>query len=186
MYGNCWEREPMRKVLFLDRDGVINVDVNYLYRVEDLQFVAGAPEALAAAVKAGYDLIVVTNQSGIARGYYTEADMNKLHAEINHRLKAQGASILHFYYCPHHVKGAIATFTKVCDCRKPKPGMLLQAMADYDIDVTKSFMVGDKPSDVAAAEAAGLKGYLFEGTNLEDFLLPILQQRENVTKGTVK
>lgn len=176
----------MRKVLFLDRDGVINVDVNYLYRVEDLQFVAGAPEALATAVKAGYDLIVVTNQSGIARGYYTEADMNKLHTEINHRLKAQGSSILHFYYCPHHVKGAVAAFTKDCDCRKPKPGMLLQAMADYDIDVTQSFMVGDKPSDVAAAEAAGLTGYLFEGTNLEEFLLPILQQRENVAKGTVK
>lgn len=175
----------MRKVLFLDRDGVINEDVNYLYKVEELKFVAGAVEALGAAVKAGYDLIVVTNQSGIARGYYTEADMQILHEEMNRRLTAQGAPILRFYHCPHHVKGTVPAFTRDCDCRKPKPGMLLQAMADYDIDKAQSFMIGDKASDVAAAEAAGIAGYLFDGTNLNDFLLPILQRYEIAAKGTV-
>lgn len=174
----------MRKVLFLDRDGVINVDVNYLYRVEDLQFVPGAPEALVAAVNAGYDLIVVTNQSGIARGYYTEKDMHTLHEEINRRLTAQGAPILHFYYCPHHVQGTVPEFTKECECRKPKSGLLRQAMSDYEIDQSLSFMVGDKPSDITAAEGAGLAGYLFDGTNLETFLLPILQKYETKAKGT--
>lgn len=168
----------MRKVLFLDRDGVINVDVNYLYRIDDFAFVPGAPKALAAAVQAGYDLIVVTNQSGIARGYYTVADMERLHAYINEELTKVKAPILAFYYCPHHVKGTVAAFTKDCDCRKPKPGMLLQAMKDYDIDKENSFLVGDKPSDVTAAEAAGIEGYLFEGTDLYEFLAPILEAKQ--------
>lgn len=168
----------MRKVLFLDRDGVINVEVNYLYRIEDFAFVPGAVKALATAVQAGYDLIVVTNQSGIARGYYTVEDMERLHAFINEKLTEAGAPILKFYYCPHHSKGSVTEYTKDCDCRKPKPGMLLQAMKDYDIDTANSFLVGDKPSDVAAAEAAGIKGYLFEGTDLYEFLAPILEAKE--------
>lgn len=168
----------MRKVLFFDRDGVINVEVNYLYRIEDFKFVPGAPEALAAAVQAGYDLIVVTNQSGIARGYYTVADMERLHSYINEELTKVKAPILKFYYCPHHTKGSVAAYTKDCDCRKPKPGMLLQAMKDFDIDKQNSLLVGDKPSDIEAAEAAGIQGYLFNGDNLADFLLPILAAKQ--------
>ena len=126
----------MRKVLFLDRDGVINVDVNYLYRIDDFAFVPGAPKALAAAVQAGYDLIVVTNQSGIARGYYTVEDMERLHAYINEELTKVKAPILAFYYCPHHVKGTVAAFTKDCDCRKPKPGYFRHpAMQPVQMDI---------------------------------------------------
>ena len=145
----------MRKVLFLDRDGVINKDVHYLHRIEDLAFVDGAKEALAAAVQAGYDLIVVTNQSGVGRGFYTEDDVNTLHQYMNQELTKAGAPILRFYYCPHLPGAPLAQYDQNCDCRKPKPGMILQAMADYDIDKAHSFMVGDKLSDMEAAAGAG-------------------------------
>ncbi len=169
----------MRKVLFLDRDGVINKDVHYLHRIEDLAFVDGAKEALAAAVQAGYDLIVVTNQSGVGRGFYTEDDVNTLHQYMNQELTKAGAPILRFYYCPHLPGAPLAQYDQNCDCRKPKPGMILKAMADYDIDKAHSFMVGDKLSDMEAAAGAGLKGYLFTGSNLAEFLQPILQEQTN-------
>lgn len=167
----------MRKVLFLDRDGVINQDVHYLHRIEDLVFVDGAKEALANAVALGYDLIVVTNQSGVGRGYYTEEDVNRLHDYMNQELTKVGAPILRFYYCPHLPGAPLALYDKDCQCRKPKPGMLLQAMSDYDIDKEHSLLVGDKASDMEAAAGAGVRGYLFTGTNLADFLNPILQEQ---------
>ncbi|WP_298704498.1 HAD family hydrolase [uncultured Veillonella sp.] len=169
----------MRKVIFLDRDGVINVDVNYLYRIEDLSFMPGAKEALALAVKAGYDLIVVTNQSGVARGYYTEADVRTLHQHMGKELAAVGAPILKFYYCPHHKDGVISEYTKTCTCRKPKPGMILDACNEYDIDLKSSFLIGDKPSDIEAAEAAGIKGYLFNESNLLPFMQDVLNKETN-------
>lgn len=170
----------MRKVLFLDRDGVINKDVHYLYRKEDMHFIDGAPEALKKAVEAGYDLIVVTNQSGVARGYYTEEDVQVLHQYMGDLLAQSGAPILAFYYCPH-LKGAkIKAYDKDCSCRKPKPGLLLQAMKDYSIDKKHSFMVGDKPGDVAAAKAAGLRGYQFTGSNLDTFLGPLLEKEKRL------
>ncbi|MBS4912616.1 MAG: HAD family hydrolase [Veillonella sp.] len=168
----------MKKVIFLDRDGVINVDVNYLYRIEDLTFMPGAAEALALAVKSGYELIVVTNQSGVARGYYTEDDVKKLHAYMGDALAAKGAPILQFYYCPHHEKGTVPAYTKACDCRKPKPGMILKAMEEYAVDRSASFLIGDKPSDVEAAHNAGIDGYLFEGDDLLPFMQSILKERE--------
>ncbi|MDY3973055.1 HAD family hydrolase [uncultured Veillonella sp.] len=171
----------MRKAMFLDRDGVINVDVNYLYRIEDLTFFPGAKEALALAVKAGYDLIVVTNQSGVARGYYTEADVQALHQYMGDQLAKVGAPILTFYYCPHHEKGLVPEYTKACDCRKPKPGMILQACEDYEIDVAKSFLIGDKETDVKAAEAAGMKGYLHTEDNLLPLVQRILKERQELT-----
>ncbi|ETS93796.1 MULTISPECIES: D-glycero-beta-D-manno-heptose 1,7-bisphosphate 7-phosphatase [Veillonella] len=164
----------MRKVLFLDRDGVINKDVNYLYRIDDLQWVDGAKEALAYAYSKGYDLIVVTNQSGVARGYYTEHDVQILHEYMGRELDACGAPILRFYYCPHHVEGTVSRYAVECECRKPKPGMIYQAIKDYDVNVGESFLIGDSPRDIEAAEAAGIKGYLFTGTNLLDFIKTII------------
>ena len=148
----------MRKVLFLDRDGVINKDVSYLYKISDLEWVDGAKEALAYAHSKGYDLIVVTNQSGVARGYYKESDV----------------PILHFYYCPHHKEGIVPLYAVECECRKPKPGMIKQAIKDYDVNISDSFLIGDSQRDVDAAEAAGIKGYLFKGSNLLDFIKTII------------
>lgn len=164
----------MRKVLFLDRDGVINKDVSYLYKIEDLQWVDGAKEALKMAYDYGYDLIVVTNQSGVARGYYKESDVQILHDYMGNELDKAGAPILHFYYCPHHKEGSIAQYAVDCQCRKPKPGMLLQAIKDYQVDPHKSFLIGDSQRDVEAAVAAGVKGYLFQGGNLLDYMKSIL------------
>ena len=168
----------MKKVLFLDRDGVINVDTGYLYKVENLQWIDGVKEGLALAVAHGYDIIVVTNQSGIARGYYTEGDVCALHQYMNQELTTAGAPILHFYYCPHHQEGIVSQYTKTCNCRKPKPGMILQAMVDYDIDKNRSFLIGDSKRDVEAAHAAGLRGYLFTGGSMLDFVKACLAKEE--------
>ena len=124
----------MKKVLFLDRDGVLNRDTGYLHSVDELEWIPGAKAGLAYAHSKGYDLIVVTNQSGIGRGYYTVEDMNILHEHMNRELTANGAPILHFYYCPHHKEGTILEYTIECDCRKPKQGMILQVFHDYVID----------------------------------------------------
>ncbi|WP_251424086.1 D-glycero-alpha-D-manno-heptose-1,7-bisphosphate 7-phosphatase [Veillonella agrestimuris] len=164
----------MRKVLFLDRDGVINKDVSYLYKIEDLQWVDGAKEALKLAYDAGYDLIVVTNQSGVARGYYKESDVQILHDYMGNELDKAGAPILRFYYCPHHKDGTVERYAVDCDCRKPKPGMLLQAIKEYNVDPSESFLIGDNVRDVESAEAAGVKGYLFTGTDLLSFMKIIL------------
>lgn len=165
----------MRKVLFLDRDGVINKDVSYLYKIADLQWVDGAKEALKLAHDSGYELIVVTNQSGVARGYYKETDVQILHDYMGNELFKAGAPILHFYYCPHHKDGTVERYAVDCNCRKPKPGMILQAIKDFDVDVEHSFLIGDSQRDVDVAEAAGVKGYLFTESNLLNFMKKILK-----------
>ena len=164
----------MRKVLFLDRDGVINKDVSYLYKISDLEWVDGAKEALAYAHSKGYDLIVVTNQSGVARGYYNESDVQILHDYIAHELDRSVAPILLFYYCQHPTEGIVPLYAVECECRKPNPGMIKQAIKDYDVNISDSFLIGDSQRDVDAAEAAGIKGYLFKGSNLLDFIKTII------------
>ncbi len=163
------------KAVFLDRDGVLNVDVDYLYKIEDLQWVEGAREALAYLHKKGYQLFVVTNQSGIARGYYTVEDMEKLHQYMQSQMQEYGVQIEKFYYCPHHEEGKVAEYAVDCSCRKPKPGMLLQAMAEYAVDKEQSFLIGDSKRDVEAAQAAGIKGYLFTGGSLLNFVKNIIE-----------
>ncbi len=167
-----------RNVLFLDRDGVINVDVGYLSDPAQLEFIPGAIEAMKEAQTRGYDIIVVTNQSGVARGYYTEEDVQALHAEMSRRLEAEGVHILAYYYCPHHPEGIVEAYKKACDCRKPNPGMLTKAIEEWHVDVDGSFLVGDKPSDVEAAEAIGMRAYPFEEENLMTFLTPIFAWEE--------
>ncbi len=151
----------MKKILFLDRDGVLNVDTGYLHKIEDLQWIPGVKEGLLKAVHDGYEIIVVTNQSGVARGYYTEEDVAILHTHMVKILGSWGIPILRFYYCPHYVGAPIEKYNVECNCRKPKPGMILQAFEEYEIDKERSFLIGDSVRDVEAAVAAGLRGYLF-------------------------
>ena len=162
------------KAAFFDRDGVLNVDKSYLYKIEDLEWIDGAKEALAYLTQQGYTVFVVTNQSGIARGYYTVDDMNKLHDFMAQQVAAAGGKIEKFYYCPHLPEGKIAEYAFECDCRKPKPGLILRAFEEYDIDKDAAFLIGDKPRDVESAEAAGIKGYLFSGGNLLNFVKEIV------------
>ena len=143
------------KAVFFDRDGVLNVDVAYLYKIEDLRWIDGAREAVAYLTQLGYKIFIVTNQSGIARGYYTVEQMNELHAYMQREITAAGGKIEKIYYCPHHPEGSVPEYTGVCDCRKPKPGMLLQAARDWEIDLSRSVLVGDQPSDIEAATRAG-------------------------------
>lgn len=160
----------MTPVIFLDRDGVINADIGYLWRPEDCVWIPGAPEAVRRFNEQGWPVVVVTNQSGVARGYYRETDVRALHAWMNEALAALGAHIDAFYYCPHHLKGTVAEYKVECDCRKPKPGMIRKAMQDFGADPAASLLIGDKPSDLEAAAAAGIRGYLFSGGNLFDFV----------------
>ena len=141
----------MKKAVFLDRDGTINVDKGYVYKPEDFEFIDGAPEVIKIINKQGYLAVVVSNQSGIARGLYTADDVDMLHEHINMALKAHDAHIDAYYYCPHH-----PDFGAACKCRKPKPGLIEQAVVDYDIDIAQSWMIGDKESDIECARAAGI------------------------------
>lgn len=150
-----------QKAVFLDRDGVLDVDTGYISRPEQVQWVPGAKTALARLHKLGYAVFVVTNQSGIARGYYTVEDMKVLHAFMAKEIEKAGGQITHFYYCPHHpTKGTVKELVHPCSCRKPQPGMILQAFSDYALLREGSFLIGDRQSDIDAALAAGLPGYL--------------------------
>lgn len=142
------------KALFLDRDGVINYDPGYVYRIEDFEFMPGIFEALAGFMALGYEIFVVTNQSGIGRGYYSEDDFAKLSKYMIDEFKSYGVEIKKIYHCPH-------TPSDDCNCRKPKPGMILQALDEFNISLKDSLMIGDKPSDLESARRAGVKsGYL--------------------------
>lgn len=146
-----------RAAVFLDRDGTLNVDKGYVHRIEDWEWIPGAIGAITALKKAGFLVIVITNQAGIARGYYDEADMNNLHTIINMELQRHGATIDGFYHCPHHPEfGEV----RECECRKPMPGLIYEAQHDFDIDLTKSWLIGDKASDIQAGLSAGIKPIL--------------------------
>lgn len=155
-----------RGAVFFDRDGTLNVDKDYLYKIEDFEWLADAPQAIRWANAHDFLVIVITNQSGVARGYFTEDDVHRLHEWMNGELARFGAHIDAFYYCPHLPNGGVAAYALECDCRKPKPGLIERACADFDIDREASIMVGDKPRDVECAEAAGVRGVLYEGGSL--------------------
>lgn len=149
-----------RRAVFLDRDGTINVEVQYLSQVEDFQFIPGVPWALKRLKDAGFLLVVVTNQSGIGRGLYDEAALESIHSHMHADLAKFGAAIDACYFCPHHPEHAIGDYHQECGCRKPLPGMLQQAAQDLDIDLAASFMIGDKLADVEAGIAAGCSSLL--------------------------
>ena len=164
--------EPIfRPALFLDRDGVLNEDRGYVHRWEDFTWIPGARETVAAFNRADWLVIVVTNQSGVGRGYYAEDDVHALHKRMQDELARIGGRIDAFYHAPQHPEAPVEAYRHPDPpLRKPNPGMLLQAMADWPIDREASLMIGDKPSDLEAALRAGVKGVLFEGGNLYEFL----------------
>ena len=162
---------PLRPALFLDRDGVLNEDRGYVHRWEDFCWIPGAREAVAAFNARGWWVFLVTNQSGVGRGYYPEADVLALHARMEADLAAAGARIDAFYYCPFHPEALEDRYRHPDPPdRKPNPGMLLRAMADWPVDAARSVMVGDKAIDLEAGRRAGVRSLLFPGGDLEAFL----------------
>nr|WP_249215854.1 D-glycero-beta-D-manno-heptose 1,7-bisphosphate 7-phosphatase [Citrobacter sp. JGM124] len=140
--------------IFLDRDGTINVDHGYVYEVDRFEFIDGVIDAMRELKEMGFVLVLVTNQSGIARGLFTEADFENLTEWMDWSLADRGVDLDGIYYCPHHPDGTVESFSQVCDCRKPQPGMLLSARDFLHIDMASSYMVGDKIEDMQAAKAA--------------------------------
>lgn len=151
-----------QRAVFLDRDGTINVDHGYVFRAEEFEFIPGAPEAIRRLRDAGYLVIVVTNQAGVARGLYDEEDVHELHRHLDRELARYGTAIDAYYYCPHHPEKGRGSYLRECACRKPLPGMMLQAAADFSLDLGLSFLVGDKRSDIDAGTAAGCRPILVE------------------------
>ncbi|MDD5052441.1 MAG: D-glycero-beta-D-manno-heptose 1,7-bisphosphate 7-phosphatase [Sulfuricurvum sp.] len=141
----------MRKALFLDRDGVVNVEKNYLHKIEEFELLDGIIEVCRTYQEHGYLIIIVTNQSGISRGYYTEEDFAHLSHWMVEHFKGLGITISHIYHCPHH-----ESIDGVCECRKPEPGMFLRAQKEYDLDMKGSVMIGDNERDVEASIKAGV------------------------------
>jgi D,D-heptose 1,7-bisphosphate phosphatase len=166
-----------RPAAFLDRDGVLNIDSGYVHRSEQFHWVEGAQAAIKALNDAGYLVVVVTNQAGVARGYYTEDDVYRLHRWINDELRLGGAHIDAFYYCPHHPEGTLAAYARACNSRKPGPGMLLQALEEWPIRRDGTFIIGDKDSDMEAGRRAGIPGHLFAGGDLRAFLDRVLRKK---------
>ena len=163
----------MKKALFLDRDGVINKEKNYLYKIEDFEFIDGVFETCKYFQDKGYLIIIITNQAGIARGYYNEDDFWKLTDWMKKEFDKKGIKITDVYFCPHHPE-----FTGECECRKPKPGMLIESIKKYNIDVNNSILVGDKNSDIEAGKKVGMKKLFLVNTGhlikSNKFNVPIL------------
>ncbi|WP_372016057.1 HAD family hydrolase [Pseudoxanthomonas sp. 10H] len=145
-----------RRALFLDRDGVINVNHGYVHTPDRTDWVPGIFDLARAATSAGFVLVVVTNQAGIARGYYTQAQFEAYTRWLHGRFAEEGAPLLATYYCPHHPDAGQGELRVQCDCRKPRPGMLLAAISDWNLDPAGSILVGDQVSDMAAAASAGI------------------------------
>ncbi len=167
----------LKPAAFLDRDGVLNRDTGYVFRREDFHWLPGAQRAVKRLNDAGYLVFVVSNQAGVARGFYKPEDVETLHRWVNSELERVGAHIDAFYYCPHHPTEGQGVYRVACDCRKPAPGMLLRAMREYPVDRGRSFMIGDKDIDMTAASAAGIMGLRFNGGDLDAFVRDALGSR---------
>jgi D-glycero-D-manno-heptose 1,7-bisphosphate phosphatase len=152
------------KTIFLDRDGVINKEVNYLYKIEDFEFIEGIFKACLHYQNLGYKIIIITNQSGISRGYYDESDFEKITKWMLNQFEKNNINILDVFHCPHGPDS-------ICECRKPKPGMLLKAKTKHNIDMKKSWMIGDKENDIKAANNAGVTNTILvkSGHNVDEF-----------------
>lgn len=164
-------RQQLRRpAVFFDRDGVLNHDSGYTFETHKLEWIEGAREAVKAVNDTGYFAFVITNQSGVARGYYEEHHVVALHRWMADQMAPIGAHIDAFEYCPDHPDGTVARYCRMSDRRKPAPGMITDLARRFPVDMTRSMVIGDKESDMEAAQAAGVAGHLFSGGNLESFV----------------
>jgi D,D-heptose 1,7-bisphosphate phosphatase len=163
-----------RGAVIFDRDGTLNVDVGYAHRPDQIVWIEGAAKAVRAVNAAGLFAFVATNQSGVARGYYTEDEVKALHRWMYLQLMDQGARIDAFLYSPFHPEATTPAYRRDSDCRKPGPGMIQDLMARFPVDPTRTVMIGDKDSDIEAARAAGIEGVKFEGGSLLALVKPVL------------
>jgi D-glycero-D-manno-heptose 1,7-bisphosphate phosphatase len=181
--GSANSAQPVRRLLsarpsglagtaavFLDRDGVINRDLNYVHAPDRFEPVPGAAEAIAWLNASGFRIVVVTNQAGIGRGYYTEAQFASFTRWIEDWLAERGGRIEATFFCPHHPTAGVGSYLQACGCRKPMPGMIRAALQEFGLDPARCLLIGDQPTDLGAAEAAGIRGHLFDGGNLLDFV----------------
>lgn len=156
----------MSKAFFLDRDGVINIDSDYVSIIEDFQFIDGVFDACRTILSGGYKIIIITNQSGIGRGFYTEEQFFELNQWMLHRFEEEGIDVTDVYFCPHHSSAGLGAYKFDCECRKPKPGMILNAKADHGIDLRQSVLVGDRLSDITSGKSAGISSlYLVDNSS---------------------
>jgi D-glycero-D-manno-heptose 1,7-bisphosphate phosphatase len=174
--GGLGKGLPRRPAVFLDRDGTLNHDTGYVYRIADFRWLPGAVNAIRKLNDGGYYVFVVTNQSGVARGLYDETAIRDLHHWMNEELRAAGARIDDMRYCPHHPQASMAAYRTACSCRKPAAGMLLDLMNVWPVIREASVMIGDKESDAAAGTAAGIAAAIVPAGGLEIFVEHLLRR----------
>jgi D-glycero-D-manno-heptose 1,7-bisphosphate phosphatase len=174
--------EMKRPAVFFDRDGVLNEDRGYVFEASNLRWIDGAREAVKAANDAECFVFVVTNQSGVARGLYEESHVEALHRWMADDLATIGAHIDAFEYCPFHPDALIERYRQVSHRRKPAPGMIEDLLERFPVDISRSILIGDKPTDLEAARAAGIQGCLYSSGNLAQFLRPLLHLHGSKTR----
>ena len=172
--GSRADPAALRGAVIFDRDGVLNEEVGYAHRPDQIRWVEGAIEAVRRVNDLGLFAFVATNQGGIAHGYYTEEHVAALHNWMTEQLAGHGARIDAFVYSPYHPEGVVEAYRRDTECRKPKPGMILELLSRFPVDRSRTVMIGDRRSDVEAAEAAGIEGLLFDGGSLLARLEPVL------------
>ncbi|KRA65891.1 D,D-heptose 1,7-bisphosphate phosphatase [Caulobacter sp. Root655] len=170
--------QPPIEAVFLDRDGVLNIDHGYVHDPADLEWIPGAREAVSLLIRAGVKVLVVTNQSGVARGYFDETAVHRLHRVMRDELRAVGGDITAFYHSPYHKDATVEAFRHPDHpTRKPNPGMILSGLTDHGLDASRCVLIGDNASDMEAARRAGVEGFLFPGGDLLAFMRRALGSR---------